>query len=263
MIRVKRINRHIVTPIDVPKVNPNRIKGYDLIPRLYCTIFVCAKKESGKTNAIFKILRECTGKKTHLYVVANTVFNDDNWIAIVDYFENRGIEITVSTTLEEAQIPEKVRELKEIAMKEAEERKKNEKPKLSLFPDEEEEKERKPKKVAPEYIFVFDDMSHALRDNSISELIKMHRHFKTKVILSSQYPNDLAPESRKNINIFLLFAGHSEKKLFELYDNMDLKIPFNLFVKLYENATSKPYNFLYVDTKGEFRRNFNTQYMIT
>lgn len=133
-----------------------------------------------------------------------------------------------------------------------------------LFNDDEEKekKERKPKKVAPEYIFVFDDMAHALRDKSIRELIKQHRHFKTKVIFSSQYPNDLAPKSRKNINIFLLFTGHSENKLFELYENMDLIIPFGLFVKLYENATSKPYNFLYVDTKGEFRKTFSTEYFL-
>jgi len=266
MIRIKKISKHVVTPIDVPKVDPEKIKGYDLIPRLYCTIFICAKKESGKTNAIFKILKECTGKKTHLYIISSTVFNDDNWIKIVEYFEKKGIQITVSTTLEEANIPQKVKELEDEAKQEIGNKKKNEdpKPKLNLFDkDDEEKQERKPKKIAPEYIFVFDDMSHMLRDKSIATLIKHHRHFKTKIIFSSQYPNDLAPEARKNINIFLLFAGHSENKLMELYQNMDLKIPFELFTTLYEDATSKPYSFFFVDTKGEFRRNFNMQYFLS
>ena len=58
MIQIKNINKHVITPIDVPKVDLDKIKGHDLIPRLYCTIFICTKKESGKTNAIFKILKE-------------------------------------------------------------------------------------------------------------------------------------------------------------------------------------------------------------
>ena len=73
-IRLEKISKHVVHPIPVDKPDPDKIKGYDLIPKLYCTIFICAKKESGKTNAIFKILKECIGKKTHLYIVASTVF---------------------------------------------------------------------------------------------------------------------------------------------------------------------------------------------
>lgn len=106
-------------------------------------------------------------------------------------------------------------------------------------------------------------MSHNLRDKDISELIKMHRHFKNKVIFSSQYPNDLAPESRKQVDIFILFQGHSENKLLN-YSHMDLNISFDLFMQLYKNATEQPYSFLYVDkNKGEFRKNFNTRYVIT
>ena len=135
---------------------------------------------------------------------------------------------------------------------------------LEIFDNDEEDKqERKPKKIAPEYIFVFDDMSQMLRDKTISTLIKKHRHFKSKIILSSQYVNDLSPEARKNIDIFILFKGHSENKLEEIFINMDLQISFQLFLKLYENATSEPYGFLYVDkNKGEFRRNFSYQYQI-
>src|ERR1700678_2882910 len=89
MIHIKKINSHIIKPIKVPKVEPDRIKGYDLIDKLYCTIFICAKKESGKTNAIFKILKECTGKKTNLYITASTVYDDDNYIEIVGIWRRR------------------------------------------------------------------------------------------------------------------------------------------------------------------------------
>ena len=49
MIRIKKISK-VVTPIDVPTVDPDKIKGYDLIPDLYCAIFLCAKKKSGKSK---------------------------------------------------------------------------------------------------------------------------------------------------------------------------------------------------------------------
>jgi hypothetical protein len=70
--------------------------------------------------------------------------------------------------------------------------------KLILLDEEQEPKQKKDKKIAPEIIFVFDDLSTELRDNDISTLIKKHRHFKTKVIYSSQYVNDLTPDSRNN-----------------------------------------------------------------
>lgn len=269
MIRLKKINKHKVNPINVPKVQLELIKGHDLIPKLYTSIFICAKKESGKTNVIFKILKECVGKKTTLYIVTSTVYNDDNWKAIIKYFKKKGINMVISTSLEEANIKEKVEELKKIAEDEVkrEEEEEDEEPvpnlqKIMIDENQEEEpKEKKEKKVAPEYIFVFDDMSVELRNSYIGTLIKMHRHFKTKVIISSQYVNDLAPDSRKNIDIWLLFGGHSINKLETIYKDCDLKIPFDLFLNIYNYATSQPYNFLYVDkNKPEFRKNFNTKF---
>ena len=71
---------------------------------------------------------------------------------------------------------------------------------IRLGDDEETEKEnkkRKPKYLAPDYILVFDDVSNELKARSIANLLKKNRHLKIKTIISSQYPNDLLPESRK------------------------------------------------------------------
>ena len=88
--------------------------------------------------------------------------------------------------------------------------------------------------------------------------LSKHRHFLTKVIVSSQYPNDLLPEARNNIDFWILFAGHNDEKLLTIFRNCDLKITFDLFKALYEDATKKKYNFLYVNKpRNEFRKNFN------
>ena len=58
---------------------------------------------------------------------------------------------------------------------------------MILFPVEPsiEKKERKLKKLAPEYIFVFDDLGNDLRHPAITQLFKASRHYKAKVIVSS------------------------------------------------------------------------------
>jgi hypothetical protein len=48
-------------------------------------------------------------------------------------------------------------------------------------------------------------------------LLKWNRHYKAKVIISSQWLHDLLPESRKQIDLFLIFKGFPAKKLAEIY----------------------------------------------
>ena len=87
MLSIQKINKEIVTPIDVPKVDKSKIKGFELFDELYANIFLLAKKKSGKTSTIFKILQKCSNKKTNIIIFSSTVHKDPNWLAIVKYFE--------------------------------------------------------------------------------------------------------------------------------------------------------------------------------
>lgn len=130
--------------------------------------------------------------------------------------------------------------------------------------DEGEPKKRKSSKIAPDYIIVFDDLGNELRNPLVNQLLKTNRHYKAKVILSSQYVNNLSPESRNQIDYWILFGGHKEDKLEVIYNDSDIYIPFNLFMKLYGHATDKKYGFLYVDkNEGIFREGFDMQYKIS
>src|SRR5690606_31578406 len=131
------------------------------------------------------------------------------------------------------------------------------------FGDEEEEKEKKPKKHCPKHIFIFDDIGNELKLPSIAQLLKTNRHLKSKAIISSQYLNDLSVKGRKNIDYWLLFKGHTLEKLEIIYKDADLSIPFEDFVEMYETATEKQYNFFYIDCRDdEFRINFNYKFII-
>ena len=49
-----------------------------------------------------------------------------------------------------------------------------------------------------------------------------------------------------------------------LFEALDLSIGFDTFEQLYNDATAKPFNFLYVDSRDNtYRKNFNERYLLT
>ncbi len=118
---------------------------------------------------------------------------------------------------------------------------------------------KKPRKLAPEVIFVFDDMASQLKDPNVTQLLKTNRHYKSKVIISSQYLKDMLPEARRQIDYWIMFGGIPEEKLETIREDADLAVSQPEFSAIYHFATREKYNFLYIDaTNGTFRRNFNT-----
>jgi len=298
MISLKQINSKYVNAIPIPDEDIRPIKGYDICEEVYANIFLCAKKKSGKTSALFKIMKECCVKKTIIYIFCSTAYKDKNWIQIRKYFKNKGMELHVFTSIfedGEDQLANLIEDLKQEA-KEAEEaqdqeqEKENEEepdvnrcddilgkleqmyirsssrgiPKDKEEQDEEEPKrKRKSKYLAPEYMIIFDDLSSELKSKSLLSLLKFNRHFKSKLIISSQWLHDLLPESRKQIDLFLIFRGFPPKKLAEIYKDCDSGIPFETFLKLYQKATEKKHSFLYVDSRSDsFRQNFDSEFII-
>ena len=94
------------------------------------------------------------------------------------------------------------------------------------------------------------------------KIIEENRHYKSKLIISSQWIHDLLPESRKQLDLFIIFKGFSEKKIYELYKDCDSSIPFETFYKMYQQATQQPHSFFYVDSRSDTCRcNFDKQFI--
>jgi hypothetical protein len=276
-ILLDTINSEVIKPIPMfggEKLDTRPIKGVNLFPEIYSNIFICSKKKTGKTSAIFKILKDCANKDTNIIVFCSTLHKDVSYKNMRKYFEKVGINFIGYTSFKEDgtdQLFELVKHLQEKA--EEEEKEEDEeipvvKPtiKLNFNDPEEEEKPKKKKKEkyrAPEYIVVCDDISSELKNPALISLLKANRHYKMKVIISSQYPNDLLPEQIKQMDYLLLFRSHSLEKLHKLYKDADLSIPFEVFYKMYKYATSIPYGFLYIDCTNEsFRQNFNKKFFV-
>lgn len=295
MISLKQINRERVKAIPIPNEDKRAIKGYDICEEVYANIFLCAKKKSGKTSALFKIMKKCCIKSTVIYVFCSTVYKDVNWIEIRKHFKNKGMEINVFTSIYEDgenQLQNLVRKLNDEA-KGQEENNDNEdeeqeeeidkcdqilkllrynhdvatgKIKPEPEPEQEETNESRPRKSkfkAPEYMIIFDDLSGELKEPALIELLKKNRHYKTKIIISSQWVHDLKPESRKQIDLMMIFKGFPVKKLEEIYKDCDSSVPFETFIEIYKKATEKQHSFMYIDTRSDsFRCCFDKQFII-
>jgi hypothetical protein len=285
-IKIRKINDVKVEPIPLPK-HTGKILGYEMIPEVYSNIFLCAVKQSGKTNCLFTILKECVGKNTKIIAFVGTLKNDPNWKYIREYFEKKKNPVVGRISLKDDdgtnELAELVYDLKLKANDEEEEEKKKSKEgvrkKKLEVPEGKEEfaikkfmkwdddkveeaipepKKKKNKILAPEYVIIFDDLSDQLKDKCLTTLMKQNRHFKAKIIVSTQYLKDVLPESRKQCDIWILFRGLPEAELKIIYANSSQKIPLKLFMNLYEKATEKPFSFFYIDKNNrEYRRNFN------
>jgi len=87
--RSQKINKVVVTPIEVPQLRPNQIKGYNLVPILLANIFICGIKRSGKTNVVFELIKRCIDKNTIVVVFCATHNSDENWIRIKEWLDGR------------------------------------------------------------------------------------------------------------------------------------------------------------------------------
>jgi len=280
--KYKAVRINDVTVDKVPLLNEEDkrpVKGGALFSELYANVFLCAKKKSGKTSTIYKIIKESVGRSTHIIAFVSTLYKDANWKSIRKWCEMKGVEFEGHTSLNEEgvdMLDELVNRLQDEAKFDEEEEeisrrvsKLERKVGIHKCPvqidgesdEDDEDKQKKKKKEkyrAPEYLVILDDLSNELKSRSLVTLLKKNRHFKAKILLSSQYLNDLLPEARKQLDYFLVYRGQPEKKLDEIYRDADVNVDKEEFYDIYKFATEKEYSFLYIDTKtSEFRRNFN------
>ena len=223
---LKKINDVGVKKINLPTVDVSKIKGFEYIPSLYTTIYICARRRSGKTTIINTLLKNLTNKETTVIFFVGTINRDPSYKKMLEYLDNKNIKY-------DNEIRIKIRN-------------------------------NKPKKICCKYLLIFDDISSQLRNNPLlTKLLKMGRHFKCTVIISSQYIHDLEPQALENVDYYLLLKGHRGEKIKKVYEYSDPVITFENFLKLYKTATQEPYNFFYIDkNNSSYRKNFNEEFII-
>ena len=257
----KKINNEVVKAVPLLAEKDNRpVKGAALFPEIYANVFLCARKKSGKTSCIYKILQKCCGPKTRIVAFCATLHKDPSWETIQTWAEHKGLPFIGHTSIiDEETKTDLLKELIQGLEQRDEPEEKKVKSILDDDSDSEEEPERPAKYQYPEYIFILDDLSDELKRPSVTTFLKKNRHFRAKILVSSQYLNDLNPMARKQLDYYILFGGNSEDKIEEVRKGAGMSISPARFWQLYKFATSDQFSFLYYDWADKsFRRNFNT-----
>jgi hypothetical protein len=285
MLSTKRINRVKVKVIPKDSIPLEHIKGNKLFDEPYANIFILAKKNSGKTTVEYNILTKCINKNTTVVIFAGQLYKDASYKYIVDWLKKKNIPFLLNNSISDEEGQNQLKELLDYLRNEYKEEysnllesddessdKYNEF--KSLYPDDSSDEEddimppnskikpSKKRKLCPDYVFIFDDLSEEIRASTqIASLLKTNRHYKSKVIICSQYLNDLRPEAISNLDYLLMFRKIPVKKVEEVHQKLNLDLPLPLFKDVYSEATAKPHNFLYIDIKNDkYRKNFDEEF---
>jgi hypothetical protein len=277
MIRIKRINKEDVQPVKfVNEVDdPRPIKGRDIFPEIYANIFFCARKKSGKSSAIYHTIKNCATTETRIIAFVSTLHRDPTWREIEKLCGDMRVDFTGYTSIKD---PDSKEDILDTIVKTLQETSDAEKDDEDAPPIQEgavlteanreiinPKKPKKPKERAPKIIFIFDDLSGELQTPSLTQLMKKNRWFKSKIIIASQYWNDVSLQARKQIDYVMIYRGLAQSidKLNEIYKNCDLSVPFDVFLAMYRHATARKYHFLYIDVvNSEFRMDFSHKIQI-
>ena len=276
----------IKAPIEVLKPHdPSDLPlGHQYINHAYPNILLLAKKNSGKTNIIYNILKKCANRNTEVVIFCPTWELDDTYSQILDYLDSKGIPHQQFKNIDnlkdlmdsydknfdkaDGESDEEYKEpigytLLTDSMQLAKaafaggQREQHD----SKEPEQQDalKKIRKSKFTVPEHIFIFDDCKKMLRSPVLNSLIATNRHYKSKVIISTQYFTDIMPDSRTCLDVICIFPKIPLDKIKKLHEDIQLSTEYPIFEKLYLKATQQPHNFLYVDIRREqFKFNFDT-----
>jgi hypothetical protein len=281
MYKESKIHNIQVKPVVTVEENVKKFKGHKLIPFEYYNLFICSKKRSGKTSLINTIVNATTNKRTTVWCFVSTINIDPTWKSIVKNLQDKGYIVNTFESLMDGKInqldviidelskgidePDNSQEDNKETKKEPDNLK-HLKPSCNIFQvatepvnkDGTKKKVYKPKSRVPQNLFIFDDISTSLRSPSISRLVKIHRHMKASVIISSQYLHDLQPSSHLQLDMFICFKSFSYEKLQYIHKVLDLSIPFEQFWEIYHQCVDEPYSFLYLNVRTEeIRCTFN------
>jgi hypothetical protein len=83
MFVTKKVNNVRVQKVPDEKAEDTRpIKGHELCSHLYGNIYLCAKKNSGKTTVVWNLINRCAGRDTTVIAFVSTLNNDKSWATI-------------------------------------------------------------------------------------------------------------------------------------------------------------------------------------
>ncbi len=276
---VKQVNDIILKPVINNKLlnDEKNIYGGKFFKNPWSNTFICAKKNSGKTNIIYHIIKNCAHKNTRVILICGTVNIDPTYKKMCDMMDRKKIRYDTFTSFVDDETGENVLSslLEELKNPEEPEEKSDEEEEHEVkvikkgidYGDTRivKKKKKKLKKKKPELLYskiilVIDDIGSA-RLPVLSNLMKQNRHHHMRILVSSQHIFDLPPSALKQLDYCLVFKSLNQEKIERLKQDLDIgNLTTDEFFMLYKELTEEKYSFMYIDVRNEtYRQNFNIQ----
>jgi hypothetical protein len=279
MSSLTKLNNVKVKPLEVKTKTKTRFKGKKLF-ELWCpNIFVLARKNSGKTTTVQFMIDKCAGKHTQFVLICSTVEKDPSWIDFIDKNEDRiatfksiyedgenvlkqFIDENQSDVIDHGQAGAGVLPI-EPPLNNFKKYQQTGKGSTNQELPKEPEVE-KWKYPYPKYVIIMDDLGTEMRDPAVTQLLKTNRHYDCMVIMSSQSLTDLDKPARSQLDYMLIFPKIPLDKMKSIKEDLNLSVPLEEFIEMYNKATEEKYNFLYISrntAQEEYRKNFNERFI--
>ena len=115
---------------------------------------------------------------------------------------------------------------------------------IELILEEQKEKEKKDREPI---LILIDDCIDKLKSKVLSSLCSRYRHYNISLIICSQYYKSFSPIIRANADYWCIYKNNLQKEVEKITEDFNM---FNKdFERYYREATSKKYNFLYINQK--------------
>ena len=240
------------------------VKGWKWVKNPYSNIFTIAKKHSGKSTIVRNIVKNVIDKRTKVMIFSGSVSKDPVYLDMIKWMKDKEIKVETYPSFIVKNGGQKVNMIEQLmnvlsnSKSKADEIVENEEKKLDF--EDKRPKRKKKEKIVPELLLIFDDLGATLRDQSIATLTKLNRQFKIMNIFSFHAGTDVLPATQQQSDVTLLFGGYPEEKLEKLYESLVPTVDFETWKCLYNHATQKRFDFLYLDVRAnEYRKNFDTK----
>lgn len=99
--------------------------------------------------------------------------------------------------------------------------------------------------VMTQKLFIFDDISTALNNESLIKFVKEARHSFSRVIVSTQDFLDIPQDFKNCMNYFINFAGLNRDRLIKIYRTLAVPLDKEEFIELYNRSTPNRHDFLF------------------
>ena len=247
-----------------------------VMPYEFFTASLYAKRRSGKTYLIWKLLKALTKKHSEVHIFAPTVNLDKTWGEITNWLDSKGINYTtytdlndddgndiISGLLDEWAIPAEPEE-EESSEEDEDELEKpwrgfrpnelesfsqyNETLKLQKTKKKTKKKKKKKPPPPPDRWVIIDDNSEHLKRRSIHKLFYNGRHYRAKVLTSCHDIKKQSPDMIANSVYSFLFKRLPEERIKHIKDKLDLDVADSKFTDMYALASKRDYGFLLIDS---------------